>query len=44
VQVREHPAKPGAYLGVFQLRPHFQFDQASTGVRLVTELAQAENR
>jgi type VI secretion system ImpC/EvpB family protein len=39
VQVREHPGKPGAYLGVFHLRPHFQFDQASTGVRLVTELA-----
>jgi type VI secretion system protein ImpD len=39
VQVREHPGKPGSYLGVFHLRPHLQFDQVSTGVRLVTELA-----
>jgi type VI secretion system protein ImpD len=39
VQVREHPGKPGTYLGVFHLRPHLQFDQVSTGVRLVTELA-----
>jgi type VI secretion system protein ImpD len=44
VQVREHPGKPGTYVGVFQLRPHFQFDDASTGVRLVTELAPGEPR
>src|SRR5262249_37310168 len=31
VEVREHPGKPGCYLGVFHLRPHLQFDQVSTG-------------
>ncbi|MCI0460190.1 MAG: type VI secretion system contractile sheath large subunit [Gemmataceae bacterium] len=44
VQIREHPAKPGTYLGVFQLRPHFQLDQVSSAVRLVTELAPAQSR
>ncbi|MCC6416936.1 MAG: type VI secretion system contractile sheath large subunit [Gemmataceae bacterium] len=39
VQIREHPGKPGTYLGVFQLRPQFQLDQVSSAVRLVTELA-----
>jgi type VI secretion system ImpC/EvpB family protein len=39
VQIREHPGKPGVYLGVFQLRPQFQLDQVSSAVRLVTELA-----
>src|SRR5207248_2460094 len=42
VQVREHPGKPGTYLGVFHLRPHLQFDQVSTGVKLVTELASSQ--
>jgi type VI secretion system ImpC/EvpB family protein len=39
VQIREHPGKPGSYLGVFHLRPHFQLDQIVTAVRLATELA-----
>jgi type VI secretion system ImpC/EvpB family protein len=39
VQIREHPGKPGTYLGVFHLRPHFQLDQMNTAVRLTTELA-----
>jgi type VI secretion system ImpC/EvpB family protein len=39
VQVREHPGKPGSYLCVAHLRPHFQLDQLSAGVKLVTELA-----
>ncbi len=38
VQVRERPDKPGSYLCVAQLRPHFQLDQLSAGLKLVTEL------
>jgi type VI secretion system ImpC/EvpB family protein len=39
VQVREQPGKPGSYLGVIHLRPHFQLDQMVTSVKLVTELS-----
>lgn len=39
VQVRELPGKPGCYLGVFHLRPHFQLDHVTSGIKLVTELA-----
>jgi type VI secretion system ImpC/EvpB family protein len=39
VQVREIPGKPGNYMCVVHLRPHFQLDQMVTGVRLVTQLA-----
>jgi type VI secretion system ImpC/EvpB family protein len=42
VQVREHPGKPGAYLLTIHLRPHFQLDELSASVRLVTELALPE--
>ncbi|HXH04688.1 MAG TPA: type VI secretion system contractile sheath large subunit [Candidatus Competibacteraceae bacterium] len=38
VQVREHPGKPGSYLCIAHLRPHFQLEQVITAVRLVTEL------
>jgi type VI secretion system ImpC/EvpB family protein len=38
VQVREHPGKPGSYLSVIHLQPHFQLDVVTTGVRLTTEL------
>ncbi len=41
VQIREHPGKPGKYLAVFHLRPHFQLDQVVTSVRLTTEVAPA---
>ncbi len=39
VEVREHPAKPGAYFCVVHLRPHYQLDQIAAAVRLVTEFA-----
>jgi len=39
VQVRERPDKPGQYLCVTHLRPHFQLDQMVSAVKLVTELA-----
>jgi type VI secretion system protein ImpD len=38
VQVRERPEKPGHYLCVAHLRPHFQLDQMISAVKLVTEL------
>ncbi|HYT92065.1 MAG TPA: type VI secretion system contractile sheath large subunit [Gemmataceae bacterium] len=39
VRVRAHPDKPGSYLCVMHLRPHFQLDQVATTMRLATELA-----
>jgi type VI secretion system ImpC/EvpB family protein len=39
VQIREHPGKPGVYLAIMHLRPHFQLDQVGMSVRLATELA-----
>jgi type VI secretion system ImpC/EvpB family protein len=42
VQVRERPDKPGSYVCVAHLRPHFQLDQMATAVRLVTELAPSQ--
>jgi type VI secretion system ImpC/EvpB family protein len=44
VQIREHPGKPGSYLCVAHLRPHFQLDEVTTAVRLVTELAPSQPR
>jgi len=41
VSVREHPAKPGEYLCVIHLRPHYQLDQMVSELELVTELAAA---
>jgi type VI secretion system ImpC/EvpB family protein len=39
VRVRERPERPGHYLCVAHLQPHFQLDQMAMAVRLVTELA-----
>jgi type VI secretion system protein ImpD len=39
VQVREHPAKPGHYLTDIHLWPHFQLDELSANIKLVTEFA-----
>jgi len=39
VQVREQLDRPGHYVCVAHLRPHFQLDQMAMAVRLVTELA-----
>ena len=43
VQVKEHPAKPGSYLCVIHLKPHYQLDQMVSELELVTELAQSGN-
>ena len=42
VQVKEHPEKPGSYLCVIHLKPHYQLDQMVSELELVTELAQSE--
>lgn len=41
VEVRENHDKPGSYTCVIHLRPHFQFDQMVSSLRLTTELAPA---
>lgn len=38
VEVREHPAKPGQYLCVIKLQPHYQLDQMVSELELSTEL------
>lgn len=38
VEIREHPGKPGSYVGIIHLRPHFQLDEVVTTIRLTTEL------
>lgn len=42
VKVREHPEKPGQYLCVIHLVPHYQIDQMVSELELVTELAQTK--
>jgi len=39
VRVRTHPEKPGSYVCVIHLWPHFQLDELSTNVRLTAELS-----
>jgi type VI secretion system protein ImpC len=38
VEVFEVPGKPGAYKAVTYLRPHYQLDELTASLRLVTEL------
>ncbi len=40
VSVKEHPEKPGQYLCVIKLVPHYQVDQMVSELELVTELVQ----
>jgi type VI secretion system ImpC/EvpB family protein len=44
VQVREHPGKPGCYLCVAHLWPHFGLDELVASVRVTTELIPGESR
>lgn len=39
VKVWEHPEKPGEYLCIIHLQPHYQLDQMVSELELVTELA-----
>jgi type VI secretion system protein ImpD len=41
VRVREHPEKPGDYVCVIHLRPHYQLDNMVSELELVTELSQS---
>jgi type VI secretion system protein ImpD len=43
VQVWETPGKPGSYQCTVFLRPHFQLDQLSAGIRLTTQLSTRPN-
>ncbi|NOX93372.1 MAG: type VI secretion system contractile sheath large subunit [Gammaproteobacteria bacterium] len=43
VRVKEHPSRPGEYLCVIHLQPHYQLDQMVSELELVTELASLEN-
>ncbi len=38
VRVKEHPAKPGQYLCVIHMKPHYQLDQMVSELELATEL------
>jgi len=38
VRVREHPDKPGCYLCVAHLWPHFELDELTTTLKVTTEL------
>jgi len=37
-RVREHPGKPGSYLCVAHLWPHFELDELASSLRITTEL------
>lgn len=39
VSVKEHPMKPGEYICVIHLKPHYQLDHMVSELELVTELA-----
>lgn len=39
VQVRSHPGKPGSYLCVAHLWPHFELDELTSTLKVTTELA-----
>jgi type VI secretion system protein ImpD len=39
VRVKEHPDKPGHFLCVIHIQPHYQLDQMVSELELVTELA-----
>ncbi|MCI0506849.1 MAG: type VI secretion system contractile sheath large subunit [Gammaproteobacteria bacterium] len=41
VEVKNYPGKPGTYLCVMKLKPHYQLDDMISELELVTELAQS---
>lgn len=38
IQIKEYPGKPGSYLCIAHLRPHFQLEQLTAAIRLETEI------
>jgi type VI secretion system protein ImpC len=43
ISVREVPGKPGSYVAVAHLQPHFQLDELTVSLRLVAELPKPAN-
>ena len=43
VRVRDHPGKPGSYLCIAHLWPHFELDELTSTVRVTTELTPGEH-
>ena len=43
VNVRELPGRPGIFACTVHLRPHFQLDEITASVKLVTELYAGHN-
>lgn len=41
VDVKDHPDKPGEYVCIIHLRPHYQLDHMVSDLELVTELTQS---
>lgn len=41
VSVKDHPVKPGNFVCIIHLRPHYQLDHMVSELELVTELAQS---
>lgn len=41
VRVKDHPEKPGDYVCIIHLRPHYQLDNMVSELELITELAQS---
>ncbi|VAW45392.1 Uncharacterized protein ImpD [hydrothermal vent metagenome] len=39
VEIKEQPGKPGYFICIIHLKPHFQLDQLVSSIKLVTELA-----
>lgn len=44
IEVREDPGKPGSYLSIFHLRPHFELDELKATVSFRTELGPPASR
>jgi type VI secretion system protein ImpC len=44
IDVAEVPGKPGVYRATAFLRPHFQLDELSVGLRLVADLPVAQKK
>ena len=41
VEVKTHPEKPGSFLCMIHLRPHYQLDHMVSELELTTELSQS---
>jgi type VI secretion system protein ImpC len=44
VDVEDDPARPGCYRAIAYLRPHYQLDELTVSLRLVSQLPAAANK